>query len=539
MDEFKPPSRKSNRRAAAYALAFGIVLTGAVLAVQSFSGRGTGLTHALLECVTLTVVLTTAVLGWLRFRTQRAAWSIFLGFGFLGVALLDGYRCFTTIDGFQQYLAGESQQVIRDEWSWSASRVFLGLLMVFCWIERRGQLASTASAPMAKKWNYTIGAALLVVSVVSVFSAFVLVPLPDVYQANGFLGRPSELVPGILFLLALVGILTMDGWAHRNLDRFLIYSLIWNAVAQFFAMPRSFQAYDTMFMMAHAMRLIAYLLVMAAFLIDIYDKLRFSAIANRNLAHSQAHLVAAQEKVVTTNRQLEQSNQELEQFAYVASHDLQEPLRAVSGYVKLIQMKLKDDLDEQTISHMSNAVEATERMKSLIEGLLELARVQSTADAFAPQDLNQVVDFAMKNLSLAISDARAEIDVETLPNLAVDAKQITQLFQNLIGNALKFRGELPPRIEIRARELDDSWELSVQDNGIGFDPQKANHMFLVFRRLHQNQNYAGTGIGLSLCKKIVNRHGGSIAASSPGPGHGSKFTFTLLKSLSDSDDPLA
>ncbi len=249
--------------------------------------------------------------------------------------------------------------------------------------------------------------------------------------------------------------------------------------------------------------------------------------ANVQLQAEAAVRKSAEEALRRTAEGLALSNQELEQFAYVASHDLQEPLRAVAGYLSLIEARLRDKLDDKSQGHLNGAVEGAARMHALITDLLALSRVGTHGKAFEPTDLNTVLDRALQSVSASVQEAGAKITRDSLPTLRADASQMAQLFQNLLGNAVKFRGDRPPEIHISAqRQADDQWLFAVRDNGIGIEPQYFQRIFLVFQRLHTRKEYPGTGIGLAICKKIVERHGGRIWVESQ-PGQGSTFYFTI------------
>jgi signal transduction histidine kinase len=235
---------------------------------------------------------------------------------------------------------------------------------------------------------------------------------------------------------------------------------------------------------------------------------------------------SAQAALRQSTLELERSNQELQQFAYVASHDLQEPLRAVAGYLGLIDERFRDKLDDKGRHYMAGALEGAERMHTLINDLLDLSRVGTRGGEFQSADLNAVLDIALKNLSVTVQQANAVVTRSPLPTLAVDANQIVMLFQNLMGNAVKFHGGRPPEIDVSARWQAGHWVFAVRDNGIGIEPQYYEQIFQIFRRLHTRKQYPGTGIGLAVCKKIVERHGGRIWVQSQ-PGLGSTFLFTL------------
>ncbi len=224
---------------------------------------------------------------------------------------------------------------------------------------------------------------------------------------------------------------------------------------------------------------------------------------------------------------LKRSNIELEQFAYVASHDLQEPLRMVSSYVQLLGDKYKGRLDKDADTFIEYAVDGAMRMQRMISGLLDFSRVSRSVETLKPTELESVLGSALSNLEIAMEDANATVTSDKLPVVMADEYQMIQLFQNLIGNSVKFRRAEPPRVHISARKEGNEWILSFADNGIGFDPSHKEQMFKVFHRLNRNdKRYPGIGVGLAISKKIVERHHGRIWADSS-PGKGATFHFTM------------
>jgi light-regulated signal transduction histidine kinase (bacteriophytochrome) len=223
--------------------------------------------------------------------------------------------------------------------------------------------------------------------------------------------------------------------------------------------------------------------------------------------------------------ELERSNAELEQFAYVASHDLSEPLRMISGFVGLLSERYKGRLDSDADEFIAYTVDGVERMQALITDLLAYSRVGREVED-VPVDLDEVMTDAQAALRAPIAERDASIEVDDLPVVIGDRRELTQLFQNLLSNAVKFVRDDTPHVQVSAHQADDMWEVSVRDNGIGIDPGHADRVFKMFQRLHGREEYPGTGIGLAICKKIAERHGGDVTVS-PGNGGGSEFRVTL------------
>jgi len=264
--------------------------------------------------------------------------------------------------------------------------------------------------------------------------------------------------------------------------------------------------------------------------------------AEEVLARVDTHLTlyALRQQLASQNQQLRQeiaarelvqaalrrSNAELEQLAYVASHDMQEPLRMVASYLQLVAERYGDALDADGHEFIGYAVDGAKRMQALISDMLTYSRVSTRARPIEPTDSARIIATAERHLQVAIEEAGAEITRGELPVVLGDEVQLLQLFQNLIGNAIKFRGHAAPRVHVTAEPAEDGWRFSVTDNGIGIAPEYFERIFVLFQRLHGRREYPGTGIGLALCKRIVERHGGRIWVEST-QGQGSVFRFTL------------
>jgi light-regulated signal transduction histidine kinase (bacteriophytochrome) len=245
------------------------------------------------------------------------------------------------------------------------------------------------------------------------------------------------------------------------------------------------------------------------------------------------HLEKATQESEQRARQLATSNADLEHFAHVASHDLQEPLRTVTSFVQLLERRCGDSLDAESREYIQFAVDGAKRMHTLIEDLLSYSRITTLGGALTPCDLSHVVSEAMGDLDLVITESKAAITVGTMPVLSCDRAQMSSLFQNLIGNAIKYRKpDSAPTIHISTKLEGPEWVFRIRDNGIGIDPRYKDRIFIIFQRLHGQETYEGTGIGLAICKRIVERHQGRIWVESE-PGKGATFAFTLPAKTAD------
>jgi light-regulated signal transduction histidine kinase (bacteriophytochrome) len=250
---------------------------------------------------------------------------------------------------------------------------------------------------------------------------------------------------------------------------------------------------------------------------DVSERRRAEEVLNKSCIAREAAL-----------QEMGRSNAELEQFAYVASHDLQEPMRMIANYTQLLGERYRGKLDEQADKYIHYAVDGAIRMQELIQDLLKFSRVGTQQTAPRATECGAVVEQALKNLQAAVQENGAVVNWHGLPLVLADSSQLTQVFQNLIGNAIKFHGAEAPMIQIDAEEKDHEWILTVSDNGIGIPSESWQDIFVIFRRLHTRTEYAGNGIGLSICKKIIERHGGKIWIEAQAkPGCCFKFTLPL------------
>jgi PAS domain S-box-containing protein len=253
------------------------------------------------------------------------------------------------------------------------------------------------------------------------------------------------------------------------------------------------------------------------------------------ITHDVTDRKETNERLKRQAEELSRSNKELEQFAYVASHDLQEPLRKVATFCQFLERDYHDELDEKARTYIAYAVDGARRMQDLVNALLSYSRLGRRIEDWGTVDCNAVLRSAVTNLSSSIDESGARVSSGELPTVRGDASQLTQLFQNLISNAIKFRGTAPPVVQIWAERVGTEWRFASADNGIGIEPQHAERVFVIFQRLHRKEEYPGTGIGLAICKKVVECHGGRIWVESQA-GQGTTIFWTLPQ-LGGAGDP--
>ncbi len=252
----------------------------------------------------------------------------------------------------------------------------------------------------------------------------------------------------------------------------------------------------------------------------------FGVWASWRLVRDNRDLALSRKALEESIAELARSNADLQQFAYVASHDLKEPLRMVASYTQLLARRYKGKLDSDADEFIRYAVDGANRMQWLINDLLAYSRVTVQDKVFEEVDCNSVLEEVLSDIRVAVEESRAVVTRDPLPTVMADRVQLGQLFQNLIGNAIKFHGKEPPQVHVSAERRPTEWLFSVRDNGVGLDPEYAERIFVIFQRLHNREEYPGTGIGLAICKKIVERHGGRIWVVSQ-TGRGATFHFTL------------
>ena len=460
--------------------------------------------HSLAELFSIVVACCIFAIVWNTRRLLDNSYLLFIGIAYLFVAALDLVHtlAYTGMGVFPGHGTNLPTQL------WIAARYLesLSLLVATAFVARRLR-------PYLVLAGYTVVLALCLVMILG-WRVF-----PDCFvEGRGLtpFKRISEYVICLILLASLIGLRHHRAHFDPHVLRLIACSIAVTVIAEL-AFTLYTDPYGPANLVGHYLKLLSFFL--------IYQALVHTALAKPYsvLFHDLAEARASLERTVA---ELERSNADLDQFARVASHDLQAPLALVADYVKLLDRGYGDRLDGDAGELIAGALEGVRRMQALIGDILAYSRVDSRGGAFEAVDISAVVDEALVNLAAKREEAAAEVSRDPLPTVPGDRPQLVQVFQNLLDNALKFRGDAPPRVHVGARREGAEWVLSVRDNGIGIPPEARERVFAMFERLHGASEYPGTGIGLALCRKIVERHGGRIWVESE-PGQGTTFFFTL------------
>jgi len=456
----------------------------------------------------------------IRYHTRPNNTQLFIGVAFVGTGVFDAYHAFLSSGYFVQWFPSAPAELAA--WSWTTSRLFLSvLLLASLAASRREEKLGEAGRIEARR---LYDEALLLAVVCLAF--FLFVPLPDAYWPDLPVPRPQSLGLAVVFLLTLVGFLRKDDWRREPFEHWLILALIVSVGSEALFDTFSAAPFDLMSGASHVLKIVAYSCVLTGTAASSYALFWRVEEAGNELADTNLELEEAREALSVYADRLRSSNAELEQFAYAASHDLKEPLRMVDGYVRLLATRYQGQLDEQADQYIAYAVDGVERMQQLIQDLLTYSRVETHGQPFETTDSSSALTWAVANLEAAIRESSASVTHDALPVVVAEPTQLGQLFQNLVGNAIKYRGEAPPEVHVSAERVDENWRFTVADNGMGIAPDDLERVFELFRRLDAGGEHTGTGIGLAVCKRIVERRGGRIWVESV-PGHGSSFRFTL------------
>ncbi len=456
------------------------------------------------------------VAGMLLAVDRRGAgtnFNIWIAGALVGMGLLDGLHAL--VDAGQTFV-----------WLHSVATLIGGALFALVWAPPQWQ------ARLTQRWVGFVAAGTFTLGVASMLFPGATPPML-VHVESGALefsiwAKSLNLVGGVLFLAASIP-LVQSYRRTGNVDDllFCLHTALFGAAATLFEQS---QLWDLPWWGWHILRLTAFgvalwfvILNEAAAQATVREAAEQLKTFNETL---EAKVTARTAQLEAVANELAQSNRELEEFAHVASHDLQEPLRMVRSFAGLLKRDMADELDERRRQYLDYLMDGADRMQHLIRDILDYARAGARDSETEPVALDAILENALENLDEAIREADARVTASPLPTVNGDPTGFLQLFQNLIGNAIKFRGETAPRVDIRAEEQEGGWLLRFADNGIGIEPQYRERIFGAFKRLHDTREFAGSGIGLAVCAKVTLRHGGRIWVESE-PGHGSTFLVYL------------
>jgi len=485
--------------------------------------------HTIIEVIAMLLALTVGAMALVRYYSVPDNKFLIIGAGFLGTGFLDGYHAIVTSTYFKAFMPSDLPALI--PWSWVASRLFLGVLLYASWKVWQHESSRPPEERLIKPFKVYW---LTGIATILCFLFFAFYPLPRAYYPEFNFHRPEEFVPALFFLLAMIGYLSKGEWKYSSFEYWLVMCLVVNLVGEALVMSHSARLFDAEFDLAHFLKDVSYICALVGLLCSMFYSFRQ---AEYEVEKGNKYVSA----LLQREAELKKSNEALESFAHVASHDMQEPLRKIQAFGEMLDNEV--ELESDAKHYLERMMSASSRMSQLINDLLFFSRVTAKGSTFVPTDLNDVVRDALETLEIRIQETDADIIVEPLPVIDADPVQMHQLFQNLIGNALKYsKKDVRPKIQIGLKSSslknthkqhgsdhhDTHWCIVIEDNGIGFKPEYKERIFEMFQRLHARTEYDGTGIGLPICRRIVAQHGGKITATGK-QDVGARMTVTLKK----------
>jgi signal transduction histidine kinase len=484
-------------------------------------------THTLLEWSAFCTAIFTVFLALVHFSLRRDATTLLIGIALFGAGIMDAFH---TLAAARLLHAGTDSQDFMP-FTWAVCRLFHAVIMMggatLCLRTR-----TTTEEHVRPGSVVLVSAAFGILAYVIVYAIASAPQLPRTVFPDAIVTRPYDVVPLVLLLCAGAFVYprlyqhTPSVFSHA-----LIVSTLPNVAAQFHMAFGSTALFDYHFNIAHFLKIIAYLIPFSGLTLDYIRTYREEARAVEQLTAAQQRLVAYSVELEKANTDLRRHNMELDEFNYVASHDLQEPLRKLIAFSDHLRIDLGASLPARAAQDMTFIVDAARRMQALIQDLLALSRAGRMAMKYDWVGLDTCVNRALEMLQVRLQETQAMITQDPLPVVWGDMTLLTQLYQNLIDNALKFVTTARPVIRLTAEQRAQQWIFGVQDHGIGIKPEYAEQIFTPFKRLHSRAEYQGTGIGLAICRKAIERHRGTIWVESQ-PGQGAHFKFTLATDTS-------
>jgi len=470
-------------------------------------------THTLLEWPAFCAALFTLLLAFSQFRMSGDITTLIIGVALFCAGCMDAFHTLAAA----RLITAEASNHDLIPFTWAICRVFNALIMIV-----------GVSLFLGKRVNYRRSGVpfLLLVSLLFIALAYGIISycansasLPQTQFPDSVITRPYDVIPLLLFVFA--GLYLYPKFYRKEPSLFahaLIISAIPEVVVELHMVFGSAALFDHHFNIAHFLKIVAYVVPMLGLTLDYIR-------TYQEQQRSAAALDAVNQKLAHSNAELATSNAELEQFAYIASHDLQEPLRTVTSFLQLLENDRDSNLSQDGKKYIDFAMTGSARMKNLVEGLLDFSRLGSAQPDLQLVDSGAVLRTVLADLEASMQEAAIHIEVGDLPMVQADQDLLYQLFQNLLANAIKYHAD-QPKIHVYAELVKGLWHFSVRDNGIGMEPKHHERIFQIFQRLHGQHEYSGVGIGLAMCKKIAERLGGKIWVESE-LGVGSTFFFTL------------
>ncbi|MCL5245988.1 ATP-binding protein [Cellulophaga sp. 20_2_10] len=471
--------------------------------------RGT-FTHLILEWTAICIGIATAILAFIQYRITNNPTTPIIGGALLCASFIDGFHALAAVKIINS--ATENENIL--PFTWALSRIFNCVILIIgvsiILLQKKRMLPKNG-----RRFVLIVSLFMGSIAYLTVHFTAISKSLPTTIVHNSFITRPYDIIPLILFFFLAVYLLPKFNKKENNVfSSALLWSMIPAIATQMYMAFGSEHLHDSNFNIAHTLKAISYAIPFIGITLDYIsthkkEQIRITALKNAHYAVSQ-------------------KNKELEQFAFIASHDLQEPLRTVMNFTQLFKEEYSDKLDQNGITYLNFIRQASTRMSLLIKAVFDYSKIGAKHEVTQIKT-NKLLKNVIAEMHHVIAESNAEIHFKKLPKIKGQKTELRILFQNLIANAIKFQKEgTTPKIEIKGKDIGDFWEFSIKDNGIGIEKKHQDKIFSMFQRLHTKDVYEGIGIGLTHCLKIVLMHEGKIGVFSE-PNKGSEFKFTIKK----------